>query len=140
MGRCRKKVRCMDKNYTGHSCGKCNTTGCTCTKKTYSTGNVNYNFSTYIEETCKCCDGTGTQIKCDGVRIYCPACNGEGKYRRYQQYPYVPYIPYTPVEPWQPVNPWPNPWEWPNQPYITWCDSTMEKNENIISNNNALEK
>lgn len=28
---------------------------------------------------CKCCDGSGVQVKLDGIKIYCPACAGTGE-------------------------------------------------------------
>lgn len=28
--------------------------------------------------TCKCCGGTGVQIRNDGIKIKCPCCNGTG--------------------------------------------------------------
>jgi hypothetical protein len=28
---------------------------------------------------CKCCEGVGTQINSDGIKLICPACHGEGK-------------------------------------------------------------
>lgn len=30
-------------------------------------------------EKFKCCDGSGVQRKLDGIKIYCPACQGSGE-------------------------------------------------------------
>jgi len=32
------------------------------------------------DETCKCCGGTGVQVKKDGTIIRCPECVGTGKW------------------------------------------------------------
>lgn len=28
---------------------------------------------------CKCCEGTGIQVRNDGIKIYCPSCKGTGE-------------------------------------------------------------
>lgn len=34
--------------------------------------------SSYASKPCKCCGGTGTQERKDGIVIECPCCNGTG--------------------------------------------------------------
>lgn len=33
-------------------------------------------------EICKCCGGTGTQTRKDGLRVLCPCCGGSGNGKR----------------------------------------------------------
>jgi DnaJ-class molecular chaperone len=35
-------------------------------------------LETWHRQSCKCCGGTGTQTRNDGIVIACPMCNGKG--------------------------------------------------------------
>jgi hypothetical protein len=54
-------------------------------------------FNSEWECTCKCCCGSGTQRRNDGIKIICPCCNGTGKRKSY-------------IKP-KPYKPCPNPWD-----------------------------
>ncbi len=65
---------------------------------------------------CKCCDGSGVQVRSDLIKIQCPACGGSGKWQL--NAPYTPYMPYVPDYPYlPPVRPW-----WPRDPYEITCE------------------
>lgn len=32
-----------------------------------------------VDVNCKCCNGSGVQQKLDGIKVYCPACQGTGE-------------------------------------------------------------
>lgn len=71
-----------------------------------TTGTQEYTVA--LSEPCPGCDGRGWQARYDGVRVWCPMCNGSGK----KQYPVPVVPPYIP-----PYVPDPNiPW-WPTLPY-----------------------
>jgi hypothetical protein len=42
------------------------------------------NWSNQVNETCPACCGTRVQRRCtDGLKVICPACNGEGTIAKY---------------------------------------------------------
>ena len=49
-------------------------------------------------EPCKCCGGTGVQVRNDGIKILCPACGGKGQLRKYKSstdwFESIPYCPH----------------------------------------------
>jgi hypothetical protein len=81
-------------------------------KMTEDTGG-DYTVTTVaLSEPCPGCDGKGWQARYDGVRVWCPMCNGSGKKQYpvpvvppYIPPPYVPYVP-DPNTPWWPTPYW----------------------------------
>jgi len=51
-------------------------------------GPVDTDYTTYesyryaFTEPCPCCDGTGIQTRCDGIKVICPECCGSGQIER----------------------------------------------------------
>lgn len=43
------------------------------------------NTYTNPEEICPACSGARIQINKDGLRVQCPMCGGQGKFRTYEQ-------------------------------------------------------